>query len=194
MAIHFPLGDGNSTITYMPEEKKTVRKTRSSEKKKESFIAPEKEEITWRAAEYEYTEKTLTWFIVVGIVVLVIAITSLLSHNFFFAIFALLACGVIFLFARRRPDVLDFSVGERGVFAGEKLSLSFDEIEHFSIYSHQGHLDELILKKRSIVNPLVRIPLDSQTGEKVRVFLKGKMEEVEFQESLIDIISDRLGF
>lgn len=171
------------------KERKTARRPRAAQEK----ITPEKEIISWRAAEYQYSEKTLTWFIVAGIIALVIAILSFVGHNFFFAVFAILAGIVVIAFAGRRPDVLDFTVSDEGVSAEGKFSLPFDEIDYFSLHSRPGRLDELVLKKRSIVNPLVRIPLDARTGERVRAFLGKRIREEEFQESLIDLLSDRFG-
>jgi len=185
----------------MPEEIKTKkprgavrRVTRKRDPAEESSGSPKDEALIWRAAEYEYTEKTLTWFIVLGIIVLVIAIVSLIQHDFFFAVFAVLAGILVAVFARRRPQVLEFKVGADGVTVGDKLSLPLEEFRAFAIYSRPGHLNELVMKRRTAVNPYLRIPIDAELAEKARRFLKERLDEEEFSESLIDLISSRLGF
>lgn len=183
----------------MPEEMKTrkPRAPRRPSRKKEEIDAvaeAPKNEFVWRAAEYEYTEKTLTWFIALGIVVLVVAIVSLVERDFFFAVFAVLAGVLVAVFARRRPQVLEFSVSEDGVRVGDRLSFSLGEFRSFALYSRPGHLDELIFKKRTAVNPYVRVPIDAALAERVKGFLKDRLDEEEFTESLVDLISGRLGF
>jgi len=48
-------------------------------------------EVSWRAAEYEHEEKSGGWYIIVGLVTLILIALAIWQKNFFFGIFILLA-------------------------------------------------------------------------------------------------------
>ena len=54
-------------------------------------------------------------------------------------------------------------------------------------------LDELIIRKDVTVNPYVRIPVDSKTGERAVAFLKNRIPEAKYDASIMDLVSDWLG-
>jgi hypothetical protein len=154
----------------------------------------EEKEIQWRAAEYEHSEKARSWFVWVIVISFAISIFGFFKRNFFFGTFALIAGGMIIMFARRRPQIFDFTISEKGIFVGNAVTLSYDQIENFAIRSRPGHLDEIVLKKKSMINPFVHIPIDSELAIKAREILKEKLPEEEHNESIIDIIFDYIGF
>ncbi len=149
--------------------------------------------ITWRAAEYEYSPKDVGWYWIVGGASAAIALVGLWQRNFFFAIFIVLAGVLVIAFGRRRPEVIDFAVGEQGIGVGNRLT-EYDRIESFSVRARPGRLNEVIIKKKAAVNPYVRIPVDAQLAANIRTLLLAKLPEVEHEESLIDTLSDWLRF
>ena len=151
-------------------------------------------EITWRAAEYDHFEKSGSWYLIVGGVSLVLLIISLWQGNFFFAIFILLAAIMVVTFGNRRPAVLEFGLNQEGCNMGRGNFFKYDQLESFSLRSRPGRLDEIIFKKKTSFNPYARIPVDSQTAEKIKIFLVQKLPEEEYKDSLLDILVDFLGF
>jgi hypothetical protein len=149
--------------------------------------------ISWRAAEYEHTEKEAGWYWLVGAISFVLIVVAFWQKNFFFAVFIVIAVGMVMFFSRRKPEVVDFSITDTGINIGE-LSLYFENLDSFSIRSRPGHLDEIVLKKKTTVNPFVRIPIDSRMVEKAGEFLRNHLPEVEYKESLVDIFSEWFGF
>ncbi len=154
----------------------------------------EKTSIEWRAAEYEHSEKTTSWFVWVTTVSVAIAVFAFIKGNFFFGTFALVAGGMIIMFARRRPHVFDFKISEKGVFIGTIKTFTYDQIESFSMRSRFGHLDEVVLKRKTIINPTIHIPIDSELAERAREILGVKLPEEEHDESIVDILFDYIGF
>lgn len=150
--------------------------------------------ISWRAAEYEHFEKGGGWYLMVGFATLLLLIIALWQKNFFFGIFILLAGIMVVILGNRRPDVLDFKLTKDGCEVGRGVFYAYGSLENFSLRSRVGRLDELILKKKTAFNPYVKISLDNQTAEKVRIFLIQKLPEVEHKGSLLDIFIDFLGF
>ncbi len=169
----------------MPKKQKSVN---AADGKKTS------EEISWRAAEYDYYEKDLNWYLLIGAFALLLIVVALWQKDFFFAIFILLSSAMVIVLGRRRPEVLDFRLTEAGCHLGEKLFYPYDALENFSVAERPGRLDEMVLKRKTSFNPYVRVLLDSQMAAKARGFLKEKLPEVEREETFMDIFTHLLGF
>lgn len=154
----------------------------------------EEAEISWRAAEYEHFEKSGVWYLIVGGVALILLVIALWQKNFFFGIFILLAGIMVITLGNRRPNVLDFKLTGEGCELGRGIFYKYDQMENFSLRSRPHRLDEIIFKKKAVFNPYVKIPVDSRTAEKARIFLVQKLPEVQYEGSLLDILIDFLGF
>ncbi len=148
--------------------------------------------ISWRAAEYEFREKSFLWYVVVGIVAAVFLGVALWQKNFFFGIFVLIAGAMIVFFANRKPNIMDFEVSESVVVTGTRV-FHLDDFTEFSLHDRPGRLDEIIFKKNTSFNPYVRIPVDTRTASQVRALLAGRMPEVEFEDSTLDALVDWFG-
>lgn len=187
------------------ERKAKTKKTSSrvSRKKKEDDVGVKIEvseegnkpfvPILWRAAEYEHGEKSITWQVSVIGATLLIALIGFWMDNFFFGVFILFAGGLLFFFSRRRPEIFDFEVSENGIEVKERITLPFEKIKSFSMRKRPGMLNELIIRKDVTVNPYLKIPIDDKTGERVVEVLRNRVSEVEYEESIIDLVSDWLG-
>ncbi len=152
----------------------------------------EKKEINWRAAEYEYAQKGAGWYWVLGGICTALVVIALWQKNFFFALFIILAGLIILSLGKKRPEIFEFSLTNDKVKIGERVSCEYKDFENFSVRERPGRLDELILKKKALVNPYLRLPIDSKLAVRAKSFLREKLPEVEHQESLIDIISEWL--
>jgi len=154
---------------------------------------PAGREITWRAAEYEYVEKTVLWYIGVGAAAFVLALIGLWQRNFFFVVFIAVAATVIIALGRKRPQVVEFRVSGEGVTVGKQF-LPYERLQNFSLRERPGRLDELVLMKKTMVVPFLKISVDGKVGAQVHDVLKEKLPEVEHQESLVDLVAEWLGF
>lgn len=150
-------------------------------------------EISWRAAEYDHSEKGGGWYLSVGGVAFILLLVALWQRNFFFGIFILLAGIMAIGLGNRKPNVLDFKLTGEGCHLGKEF-YSYDNLENFSLRSRLNRLDEIVFKKKSTFNPYIRVLIDNHTAEKVRIFLVQKLPEVEDQSSLLDVLIDFLGF
>ena len=149
-------------------------------------------EIIWKAAEYEHQEKKLGWFVLIGAVALTLVVVALLGRNFFFAIFMVLATIMLFASGKRHPPILEFRVNDEGVWIG-KMFFEYNRFEEFSLRDRPGRLDEIVLKKKTVVNPHLHIPIDSALAVEVKRMLKEKLPEVEHRESLVDVFAEWFG-
>lgn len=150
-------------------------------------------EIIWKAAEYEHAPKDVSWYWLIGSGAFFLLLLALWQKNFFFAVFIILAAFLVIGFGKRRPQIIDFKVNDEGIEIGKKF-IAYEGLEHFAVRSRPEHLDEIILKKKTAINPFVHVPIDSKLGEKVRALLLEKLPQEEHQESLVDLFSEWLGF
>lgn len=160
------------------------------EKIEKEMQAPE--ELSWSAAEHEYVEKDVLWYLGLGGIALILLIIAVWQGNYFFAIFIALAAIVLANFGRRRPKVFEFRVTAEGVGIGEKF-VEFERLESFMVRERRDALHELIVKQKAYVNPYLRIPVDGETAKQARTLLAAKLPEEEYPESLLDLLADWLG-
>jgi hypothetical protein len=154
----------------------------------------EEKEITWRAAEYEYVEKGAEWYWVVGTLGAILAMIALWQRNFFFFVFVVVAGTMLVVFGRRRPRVLDFTVGEKGVGVGSGSLLPYDQLEWFAVHEREGRMHEIVFKKKTTVNPIVRLPADVTTVRHAARVLEERLPREQYEASLLDTLSELLGF
>lgn len=151
-------------------------------------------EITWRAAEYEYVKKDAAWYWMVITLVVVLALIAMWQKNFFFFVFLVLSGIVVLFFGRRRPRILTFRVGDEGVGIGRRIFHRYDRLDGFCLRDRPHGLDEIILKKKTLVSPYVRVPLDAALARKVEKVLGDNLSKIEYEESLMDVFAEWLGF
>lgn len=150
--------------------------------------------VSWRAAEKDHREKSLGWYIGLGTVALILIIIALFGRNFFFGIFIIFAFFTVVAFSRSKPRVFDFKINERGLIINDRTNYAFESLDSFCLRVRSGELDELILKRKTTVNPFLKIQIDSKTSELVRPILKERLREFEYQDSIVDFASEWLGF
>ncbi|HXF43973.1 MAG TPA: hypothetical protein VNK70_00660 [Candidatus Paceibacterota bacterium] len=151
-------------------------------------------ELEWSAAEYQFTEKSPGWYWLVALTGVAIALFSLIKNNFFFAIFIAIATLMVISLGRRKPRVIEFRLSDTGVAIGDNTFYDYDRLEGFAFLERPGRLHEIVLKKKVVVNPYFKMPIDAKSAEKAKTILLNHLPEMEHEESLLDAISDWLGF
>lgn len=153
-----------------------------------------KKEVSWRAAEYRYFKKSPTWYMwVMGGTVLLI-IFSIWQNNFFFAVFIAIAAVMVIFMGKKKPRVIDFKIDEEGVHIGKDTFYPYKNLEWFAIRTRPESLNEIVVRRDSKINPIVKIQADSKVTPKAREILKEKLEEKEYEESFIDSITSLFRF
>lgn len=150
--------------------------------------------LTWRAAEYHFVEKNIAWHGLIGLMTLLLVIFALSQKNFFFAFFVILAAMTLFSFGRRRPPIASFEISEEGIAINNSIRYDYDQLESFAIINRPGRLDEILIKKRAIINPFVNLPADAATAAKAEKILEKKLEKFEHEPTIMEAIIIWLGF
>lgn len=152
----------------------------------------QKNGISWRAAERSYIKKDASWyFIIVGPALLLVVI-SLWQQNFFFAVFIILATLVLISFGKRKPRVVDFRIDEHSVMIDHQI-FDYENLDSFTVKERPGMLDEIVIKRKSAIAPLMHMPIDDNLAKKAEEVLERKLEKFEYEENFFDILTDWLG-
>lgn len=147
----------------------------------------------WEAWEYEHIPKDRKWFIAGGIVALGLLLFAIITGNFFFAVFVLLASLVVGLYALRPPAVVRCAITPDGVQIGRRI-FDFDQLKSFWIFYEVSGIKEVSLESKKTVMPHIRMPLGAMDPTEVRYILITYLPEVRQEESSADIIARILGF
>lgn len=149
--------------------------------------------LAWKAPEFVFYKKTQTWYIVVGLIGLVLLIFAIFSQNYIMAITFILIFAVIFLFANKRPRELTFGITTKGIRIQNRI-YKFDHLESFWIFYDLPHLKLLSLKSKKPLMPHIHVPLGSSNPVEIRKILLDYLEEKEQSESFPDIIARIIKF
>lgn len=151
-----------------------------------------KEPIRWQAYEYVYREKSADWYWAVGIITISMTITSILFNNILFAVFIMLAFFVLMLYAKRRPQLIEVKLDDRGVKEGN-LHYHYSGLESFWVEDRHGE-PKLIMKSKKKTMPYITIPIFEVDANEVRDHIKKHVREEEHSEPLAKQIMEYLGF
>jgi len=151
------------------------------------------QEFEWQAPEFDKKEKNKSWFIIPGIITIVLGIFALLTDSTLFLIFVILAFLVFYIYANKEPRIIKFKINEKGIEIDEKLH-DFDSIRSFWLFYSPPEQKELSFRSRKIFLPYVRIPLADENPNEIRKFLLRFLPERRHRESVIDIWMRRVGF
>lgn len=157
-------------------------------------MSEKENEIKWRAAEYEYFEKSINWYAFVILATITLVIMALVQGNFFFAVFMVIAGFMVTTLGKKKPKVLDLTINDKGVGIGKDDFFLYEELEGFSVRENDNKLNEIIIKKETTLNPFVKLRIDSKMTEKAKEILERNLEENDYKESAVDTFSDFLRF
>jgi len=144
--------------------------------------------IQWQALEYRYHRKSLNWFVGVIGLALILLIIALWQQNFLFAIFTVIAAGLVVFWGKERPRRLQFTLDKKGLWINRCL-YEYKQFDGFAFSENR-----LQLRYRQHFRPYLTIPLPEKKNRALREQLLVILPEIEYNESLIEALGDWLGF
>lgn len=146
--------------------------------------------ISWSAFEYEEKERTTDWFWALGIIVVAGSIASILFGDYFFAILLILGGISLGFFAVRKPELIHYELGERGLTIKNQL-YPYKKIKSFFVRTETA--PALFIKTSRLFMPIIVIYLDEVYPERVKaVFISKEVPEEEMKEHISEKIIERL--
>jgi hypothetical protein len=148
--------------------------------------------LEWQAFEYDYKEKTNDWFWVVGVGGFIAIILAIIFKNFLFAIVLLLGTFVTMMYGARKPELITFAIGAKGVTIKNDL-YPYKNLIGYGLKVGEGP-DKLMLHIDRLFLPHLILPIEDIDAELIRERLGKFLPEEEFEESPIDLFIEYLGF
>lgn len=156
-------------------------------------IEPKLQIFEWQALEFEKTEKNKSWFVIPGIIAIVLGIVALLIDNILFLILVLLGFLNFYIYAKKEPRTIKFKIYEKGIEIDEKIH-DFDSLRSFWIFYNPPTEKEISFRSRKTFFPYIKIQLGEQNPNEIRKYLLRFLPEKRHKESLVDIWMRRIGF
>ncbi len=149
--------------------------------------------LEWQAHEYEHAPKGHSWFLWGSVAAAALIIIGALTRNYFFILFIAVAAIVVYLYAKRPPKEIYCAITSRGVQIGRRM-FEFENLNSFWIFYEVGGIKHLSLESKKALLPRLRVPLGDANPVELRRTLIKFVNEVEHEESLVDIFSRMAGF
>ena len=97
----------------------------------------DKGELQWKVPEYPQYERGKLWYMIAGIVGVLLLIYSVVSGNFLFAVIVILGVLISLISSWRKPSLIDFRMSDDGVKIGEVFH-PWDKFQSYWIVNEDG--------------------------------------------------------
>lgn len=149
--------------------------------------------ISWEAPEHNHIEKRSDWFWALGIIALCGALAAFFFGNFLFAVLIILGSAVMALQSVKRPRIVPFMVGTRGVRAGDQL-FTYGTLEAYRIDDENPLNPQLLLRSKSMWMPLIVIPIPEEYLHDIEDIVRERLSEENLEEPLAHKLLELAGF
>lgn len=149
----------------------------------------------WRAPEFEYSEKDVSWYWLSIIAAIFILSASVWQKNFLFAFFVIIAEILVIVWAGRKPREILFVLNEKGLTIPPNKFYPYSAIENFSI--KEGRSEEwydVSLRLRYGLRQMIIVKTSVKDLPKVEIILRRFLEKTEHEDSLLDSLERLIGF
>jgi hypothetical protein len=151
-------------------------------------------ETTWKAPEFEYRPKSVSWYWISIIISAAIIAFAIWERNFLFGIFIVIAEILFIAWGNEAPATVNFTLTENDLLIGETKHYQIGLFENFSVDMPGGDWTEIFFTFRTKLKIPLKIMLPKAKIEEVRKNLRTILPEVEFEPSLLDSLEKIIGF
>ena len=156
-----------------------------------------KNEIKWRAPEFEYFAKDISWSWLVMIIGIIAFAIALWQKNFLFAIFIIIAILLLIFWGKQKPRDIEFTLDEHGLDIEKKKFYPYHSFEGFAVrppIEKSEENTELIFKFKARLKPYFKIRIAVKDVEKFKKYINQSLPEIEYEESMTDHLARILRF
>ena len=147
--------------------------------------------IRWEAPEHIDTDKGREWYIIFAAVTIVaVLIAIFLIHSVTFAILVPVMAVALFIYTRRPPELLHYTLSRKGLHINDRL-FPYSLFKSFGVMSREGmHSAVLIPRKRFQVGQTLYFP--ENVGEQLVDMLASRLPMSEVEPDAIDRLLAKL--
>lgn len=147
--------------------------------------------IRWQAPEHTSHDKSSSWYVIFAIVTLVLVLIAIfLIHSVTFAILVPVMAVALFIYTRRPPELLQYTLSRKGLHINDRL-YPYGLFKSFGVISHADmHSAVLVPRKRFQIGQTVYFP--ENVGEQIVDMLASRLPMQEIEPDAIDRLLARL--
>ncbi|MBI2065285.1 MAG: hypothetical protein HYT62_04500 [Candidatus Yanofskybacteria bacterium] len=182
------------TITRRPPLKEAVS-TLKDRAVRVSAILPQRQsppQISWEAPSFYFNPQKRY------LSLLIIALSAggaamlIFKKDALTAIFLLLSSLILILYSNKKPEISKITITQAGINIGKEIHY-YDELRSFWIHYSPGMDKELSLEPKKWYVPYIKVSIADRNPLIIRSLLINFLPEKEHENSLVDIISKRIG-
>jgi len=155
-------------------------------------------QISWRAPEFEYHEKSAAWYWTTVLIALIILAFALWQKNFLFGVFVIIAEILLIIWANKKPDVVEFVVGEKGILINNKRNYSYGELESYSVDEESDpDFTRIVFKPKHRTRVRLEMVIPKAQADEVLDFLADEtpgLPEMDYEVTFLDALERFLKF
>jgi hypothetical protein len=150
--------------------------------------------IVWEAPEFEYREKSVSWYWISIIVAALMVAFSVWERNILFGLFIIIAEILVISWANQQPNIFPVVLNEEGLAIGHRKFHALREFDSWSADHVDDTWAELSFHFKTHVKIPLRVLAPHDQLEEIRKNLRPIVKEIDHQASLIDAIEKLLNF
>lgn len=155
-------------------------------------------QISWRAPEFEYHEKSVAWYWATALIALLVLAIALWQRNFLFAVFVVIAEVLLVIWANKKPAVVEFVVGEKNILIDGKRNYQYSELKHYSVDEDSDpDFTRIVFEPKQRTKVKLDIIVPRAQADEVLDFLAEEapgLPEVEYEVNFLDALERFLRF
>ena len=147
--------------------------------------------IRWEAPEHTDHDQGRQWYIIFAVVTLVAVLVAIfLIKSVTFAILIPVMAVALFIYTRRPPEVLQYTLSRKGLYINARL-YPYGQFKSFGVLSHTNtHSAVLVPRKRFQIGQTIYFP--EEIGEQLVDMLASRLPMKEIEADAIDRLLARL--
>lgn len=131
----------------------------------------------WQVSEYERHERGRTWYIVMGIIALLLIFYALKTQNFLFALIIILAGIILYVQSHQEPLTVQFAIADAGIIVNNRF-YAYGELTSFYLV-YNSEVKTLFFETKSALRPMLRISLLDADPDEITDTLRKYLPEKE---------------
>jgi len=132
--------------------------------------------LRWSFNEFKQIDRSRTWWVMAGLIVLAMLIYAVTTANFLFALILIMGATLFITETKRQPRQINFEVTPNGIILGKKF-WRWSELSNFWIAYQPPEIKKLYIEAKSSLEPRIAVPLHSTNPLNVRQLLGKYMTE-----------------
>ena len=154
--------------------------------------------MAWDAPEYEYNEKSPSWYWITIIAAALIVAFAIYERNFLFGLFIVVGEVLLIVWGNRPPRMIRFSIAADSISLatpdGPATSHLFKEFESMSVNLQGDEWAEIAFSYRAKLRTPLKLLFPQAKLADLRANMKTVLREVPYEPTFIDSIEKLLRF